>query len=203
MSTLIKENIEKNYNISILFIFLCIYIFYYKMQEYIIKGYRQNVLAIIFNKEWKLILWQNKWRWQDWTFVKWWIEKWESKKMALYREIYEEIWLGKSTLKIIYEYKKAFKKDFSPEEIKWKIENKNEFFKGKKDNIFIVSYIWWWKIDLWITNELINYKWVNVDEIWLYIKNEKLLSIIDTRFLKNVINNELFQISETEFCYTK
>ena len=92
--------------------------------------------------------------------------------------------MKENTLKIVYEYKKAFIKEFSPEEIKWKIKNKNEYFKWKKDHIFIVSYNWLWKINLWITNELIGYKRIDIDEIWLYIPNEKLLSIINTHFLK-------------------
>ena len=159
------------------------------MERTKIKGYRQNVLAVIFNEKWKVLIWQNRWWWQDWTFIKWWIEKWESKETALYREIYEEIWLKENALKIIYEYKKAFIKDFSPEEIKWKIENKNEYYKWKKDHIFVVFYNWWWKINLGITNELIDYKRISVNEIWKYIKNEKLLSIIDTQFLTSIINN--------------
>lgn len=159
------------------------------MENLNVKGYRQNVLAIIFNEEWKVLVWQNRWWWQDWTFIKWWIEKWESKKSALYREIYEEVWLKEDTLEIIYEYKKTFKKDFSPEELKWKIENKNEYYKWKKDHIFIVFYNWWWKINLWITNELIDYKRISVNEIWKYIKNDKLLSIIDVQFLTSIINN--------------
>lgn len=157
-----------------------------------IENYRQNVLAIIFNKEWKVLVWQNKWWWQDRTFVKWWIEKWESKEETLYREIYEETGLKEDILKIVYEYKKAFKKDFSPEEIKWKIENKNEYYKWKKDHIFVVFYNWWWEINLWITNELIDYKWICVNEIKNYIKNEKLLSLIDTQFLTSIISNDIW-----------
>lgn len=92
------------------------------------KDYRRNILAIIFNSDWKVLIWQNRWWGQDWTFPKWWIEKWESKEIALFREIYEEIWLKKDTLNIVYRYKQPFKKDFSQEEIQWKIKNKNEYY---------------------------------------------------------------------------
>ncbi len=163
------------------------------MQEIILKWYRQNVLAVIFNAKWQVFVWQNKWWWQDRTFVKWWIEKWESKKNALYREIFEETWLRESSLEIIYEYKNAFKKDFSQEEIQWKIKNKNEYFKWKEDHIFVVSYNGLWTIDLGTTDELIDYKWVDIDEIWSYIKNKKLLSLLDLCFLKKLIKREILK----------
>ena len=101
------------------------------MQEIVTKGYRQNVLAIIYNTNWEVLLWQNRWWWQDWTFVKWWIEKWESKETALFREIYEETWLKRETLNIVYRYKQPFEKDFSQEEIQRKIKNKNEYYIWK------------------------------------------------------------------------
>ena len=157
------------------------------------KDYRRNILAIIFNSDWKVLIWQNRWWGQDWTFPKWWIEKWESKEIALFREIYEEIWLKKDTLNIVYRYKQPFKKDFSQEEIQWKIKNKNEYYIWKKDYIFLISYNGLWRINLWITNELLCYKRIEINEIWTYIQNEKLLSIINIPFLKKKINSELFR----------
>lgn len=163
------------------------------MQEIVPTGYRQNVLAIIYNTNWEVLLWQNRWWWQDWTFVKGWIEKWESKETALFREIYEETWLKRETLNIVYRYKQPYKKDFSKEEIQRKIKNKNEYYIWKQDHIFVILYNWFWRINLWITNELIRYKWVKIDKIWAYIQNEKLLSIINIPFLKRKINSELFK----------
>ena len=163
------------------------------MQEIVPTGYRQNVLAIIYNTNWEVLLWQNRWWWQDWTFVKGWIEKWESKETALFREIYEETWFKKETLDIIYKYKEPYRKDFSKEEIQWKIKNKNEYFIWKQDHIFVVSYNWFWRINLWITNELLCYKWVKIDVIWSYIENKQLLSIINIPFLKKKIMNKLFK----------
>ena len=163
------------------------------MKEFIPRGYRKNILAIIFNSDWKVLIWQNRWWGQDWTFPKWWVEKWESKEIALFREIYEEIWLKKDTLNIVYRYKQPFKKDFSQGEIQWKIKNKNEYYIWKEDYIFLVSYNGLWRINLWITNELLYYKRIEMDEKWVYIQNEKLLSIINIPFLKKKINSELFK----------
>ncbi len=149
--------------------------------------YRQNALAIIFNKEWYVFIWKNALWWQDWTFPKWGVEMWETLNEALFREIYEETWLIQQDLKIVHQFENSFKKDFSQEEIEWKILNKNEFFIGKEDHMFLLSYNDKWTINLEITWELIDFKWVSVNEIEKYIENKKLIDLIKLDFLAEKI----------------
>lgn len=152
-----------------------------------INGYRQNVLAIIFNTNGECFIGKNSWWGQDWTFPKGWIEIWESATDALYREIYEETWLIRDTLKVLCKMPTTLKKTFSKQELEWKIKNKKEYFIWKEDHIFILRYDDKWEIDLNITKELLEYKWISLTDIKMYIDNMTLLSLINIPTLKELI----------------
>ena len=153
-------------------------------------GYRQNVLAIIFKQKGEVFLWKNATRWQDRTFPKWWVVYEETHQDALFREILEETGLKKETLEIVYSFEIPFRKEFSQEEIEWKIKNKNEYFVGKEDYMFLVKYDGMWTVDLSITWELIEYKRVLIKDIWKYIDNVKLLNLINLDHLETVIMDQ-------------
>lgn len=136
---------------------------------------RQNVLAIIQNPDWKVLIWKYTVHGKSWTFPKWWKEKWESDHEALFREIYEETWISLENLQIILEVPEVYEKLFSPEEIKWKIANKGEHHIWKQEKIFILAFDGKWDINLSITNELSEYKWIKKSEIKKYISNQDFL----------------------------
>ncbi len=152
------------------------------------ENYKQNVLAIIFDKWWKILLWKYNSEFPSWTFPKWWIKINETKEQALFREIYEELWIHKEKLNILYAYPQTFKKKFTKKEIDWKIKNKWESNKWKEENIFVLKFNWDSKdIDLTISNEFIDWKLVSLNEIDKYIKNKELLNFIDIDFLERLI----------------
>lgn len=157
------------------------------MNENSLWGYRQNVLAIIFNGNWSIFIWKNALWGQDRTFPKWGIQGEETFLEALFREIYEETWLSQQDLEVVCQFKNSFKKDFSKEEIEWKIANKNEFFVGKEDHMFLLKYNDKWAVNLEITWELIDFKWVPVTDLEKYIENKKLIELIGLSSLEEKI----------------
>ena len=148
------------------------------------REYRQNSLAIVFNEEWQIFLGKNALWDQDRTFPKGGIEQGETREDAIYREIYEETGLTKDVLNIVHEFDIPFRKDFSQEEIEWKIRNKNEYFIWKEDYIFLVMYNGQGHIDLTVTWELIEYKRVPIKKVTEYIHNKKLMDLIDLDVLE-------------------
>lgn len=152
------------------------------------KNYKNNILWIIFNNKKQILLWKYNSSKPNWTFPKWWILENEDYETAIFREIYEEIWLKNSCFEIVYVYEKSFVKDFSLEEIKWKIENKLEYFTWKKEKIIVLNFKWEEKdIDLSISNELSEYRFVEIEEISSYISDENLIDFIWIDFLKTII----------------
>lgn len=153
------------------------------------KIYRNNVLWIIFNEKWKILIWKYNTSKPNWTFPKWWIEKDEDFKSAIFREVYEELWINKNNLELSYFYENEFIKNFSQVEIEWKIKNKWEYFVWKKEKIILINYKWdQTDINLNISNEFSEYKFIDILDIPNYINNNDLISFIDLNFLIIKIN---------------
>lgn len=149
--------------------------------------YRKNVLWIIFNKEWKILVWKYNSSKPNWTFPKWWIEENETVESSIFREIYEELWIN-SNLEIVYKYDKEYIINFSKKEIERKKLNKWEYFTWKKEKIILIKFFWTeYDIDLTISNGFSEYKYISIDEIENYISDNKLLDFIDLNFLNNII----------------
>lgn len=147
--------------------------------------YRNNVLAVIFDKTWKILIGKNAIGKDNRTFPKWWKNKSESDIEALYRELYEEIGLGETSFELVYVNPKTFDKAFTQEQIDWKIQNKGEYYIWKSEKIFFLRFMGW-EIDLSIEKELSEIKWVEIDELGGYIGLD-LLAVIDMAFLKELI----------------
>lgn len=153
------------------------------------KIYRNNVLWIIFNKKWKILIWKYNTSKPNWTFPKWWIENNESFESAIFREIYEELWINSYNLEIIYYYEDEFIKNFTQDEIEWKIKNKWEYFVWKKEKIILIKYKWdETDMNLNISNEFSEYIFIDISDIPNYITNNDLINFIDLDFLINKIN---------------
>lgn len=151
--------------------------------------YRNNVLWIIFNEKWKILIWKYNTSKPNWTFPKWWIEIDEDFKSAIFREVYEELWINKNNLEILYYYENEFFKNFTKEEIEWKIKNKWEYFVWKKEKIILIKHKWdETDINLNISNEFSEYKFIDILDIPNYINNNDLISFIDLNFLIIKIN---------------
>lgn len=153
------------------------------------KFYKQNVLAIIYNKEWKVCIGKYNSEFPSWMFPKWWVKKWETLEEALLREISEELWINKNQMHIIQWFQKVFFKDYTDEERQWKIEKKWEFEYWKQENIYLVHFLG----DDWLIScndqEFSEIKRVDVRDLWLYISNKELLACIDKDELSKMILN--------------
>lgn len=104
---------------------------------------------------------------------------------GLYREIYEETGLSKEHLTFLYTYPTPFVKDFTPEEIARKIEQKNEHYIGKSETACIVEYTPEKDlVNIGVSDELSAHVWAEIEEVEKYIKNEDLLRYINLEFLE-------------------
>jgi len=148
--------------------------------------YRKNVLAVIFDLEWNVFLGKNSTWKQIRTFPKWGIKNWETEKTALFREIYEEIWLKEDCFEIVYTNPKTFDKEFTKEQIERKIANKWEYYIWKSEKIYFLKFKGW-DINLSIEKEFSEYMWVKVEKLQEYIESKELLDLIDLKFLSQLI----------------
>jgi len=164
---------------------------------------RKKVVAIIFNKDGKILIWKyssDYFNWSilhqsNWTFPGWWKEYSENYKESLFREIHEEVWILPNKLEIIYKYKNFFYKRYSSITQKWFVKYRHKSFRWKKQKTFILKFNWDNKnINLGITDEFWKYKWVYVNELSNYIDN-RFIDFIDIAFLNGVIakNCNLFK----------
>ncbi len=148
---------------------------------------RRNVMGVIINNEWKVLLWQYVSSGSR-TFPKWWLENGETNNEGILREIEEELAIKKDNLNIIGHYKQEYQKIFTEEEIQWKKVNKGEDYRGKTEKIMILKYNGDNSdIDINVSNELKAYNRVSISELSLYIKHGDLLNIIDTDMLEKII----------------
>jgi putative (di)nucleoside polyphosphate hydrolase len=154
------------------------------------KLYKQNVLAVIYNNEWKVCIGKYNSEFPSWMFPKWWVKKWETLEQALWREIYEELWINKNQMCIIPWFQKEFIKEYTDEERQWKIEKKWEYDYWKQENIYLVHFFGEsWSIAC-NDEEFSEVMWVEICDLWIYITNKELLKCIDW--------DELFKIISTE-----
>lgn len=152
--------------------------------------YRQNIMAIIVNNKSKIFIGKYNSEFPTWTFPKWGVKKWESLLDALFREIFEETWIKQNYLKILYKYEKSFIKRFTNEEIEWKIVNKWEYYIGKQETPFILSFSWTHEnINIWDNWEFSEFKWISIDALDDYIKKD-LTKFLGIDFIKSIILND-------------
>lgn len=152
--------------------------------------YRNNVLWIIFDNKWQILIWKYNTSKPNWTFPKWWIENNENLESAIFREVYEELWISANNLEILYYYKNEFVKNYTQEEIEWKIKNKWEYYVWKKEKAILIKYKWnETEINLNISKEFSEYKFIKIFDILQYINDNNLLNYINLDFLVNKINS--------------
>ena len=153
------------------------------------KFYKQNVLAIVYNHEWKVCIGKYNSEFPSWMFPKWWVKKWETWEQALWREINEELWIYQNECCIIPWFNKVFIKEYTDEERQWKIEKKWEFEYWKQENIYLVHFLGDSSCITCNDEEFSEIKWVDVCDLWLYITNKKLLASIDLDELLKILIN--------------
>lgn len=140
-------------------------------------------MAIISNKDRKFLIWKyssgiNK----GWTILKWWIEEWETKQDALFREIYEEIWLKEDLFEIVCEFKDSYKKYFTVAEIeeKVKIHWEKYGYSSSEHFVYFLNFIGDdEQINITLTNEFSEYKWIKSFEFESYL-NKDLCKYLET-----------------------
>ena len=154
-----------------------------------LKSYKQNVLGIIYNNEWKVCIGKYNSEFPSWMFPKWWVKKWETLEQALWREINEELWIYQHECCIIPWFNKVFIKEYTDEERQWKIEKKWEYDYWKQENIYLVKFLGDSSCITCNDEEFSEIKWVDVCDLWLYITNKALLSSIDIIDLSETILN--------------
>lgn len=149
-------------------------------------NFRQNVLCVIFNNKEEILIGKNSIGKTTWTFPKWGKNSGETNIDAVYREIKEELNLEKHHLDLIFVDPNRYNKLFTQEQIQWKIENKGEYYIWKSEEIHYLLYKVG-EINVAITGELSEYKWVKVNQLNEFIKHKDLLETIDVMFLEKLI----------------
>jgi putative (di)nucleoside polyphosphate hydrolase len=147
------------------------------------KQYRNNVAAIIINKEKKVLMCEHIWIKGAWQFPQGGIEKGESEEEALLRELEEEI--GTKKLVILDKMDKKLKYEF-PYYLKAKYD-----FSGQIQRYFLVYY-YGDNSDIRFDNqekpEFRSYEWVDLEEPpkrVIYFKKISYLKAIE--YFKNKI----------------
>ncbi len=150
---------------------------------------RKNIIAIIFNDDLDVLIWKYNSSKPSWTLPKWWINDDETEVEWLFREIKEELNIPKDNLTIVHEYEKNFIKYFTQEEIDWKIKNKWEHFIWKSEKPFIIKFSWDPNIiDVKITNELSEFKFVKINDLGQYLAMP-LIDFLDLDYMRKIIND--------------
>lgn len=96
------------------------------------KGYRENVAAIIINKDKKVLMCEHAWIDDAWQLPQGGIEEGESEEEALLRELYEEI--GTKSFKVIDKMDSKIKYQL-PHYLKKKFHN-----KGQEQRYFLLYF---------------------------------------------------------------
>ncbi|MEF2176056.1 MAG: NUDIX domain-containing protein [Candidatus Absconditabacteria bacterium] len=152
--------------------------------------YRNNVLGIIFDNKGQILIGKYNTSKPNWTFPKGGIENNENLESAIFREVYEELGISANNLEILYYYKNEFVKNYTQEEIEWKIKNKGEYYVGKKEKAILIKYKGnETEINLNISKEFSEYKFIKIFDILQYINDNNLLNYINLDFLVNKINS--------------
>lgn len=143
-----------------------------------VKNLRENILVLLFNNEWKLLIGKYNSSKPYLIFSKWGMENGESPILAINRESQEELALDIWDYRIFCCYK-DYAKYFTPEEIQWKIENKGEHYEWKVEHIYFCQLLSTEeKIDISITNEFSEIIWIDKNNLWIYIKDTSLLNTL-------------------------
>lgn len=114
--------------------------------------------------------WDISWLWRDLPW--WWLNENETELEWLKREIFEEIWLKEYQFKIENVINKRYYKKYD-KPIMWTNYNNKKITYHWKNETFYIIKIYEQKINLWISNEFDDYKWINIDEIDKYMKNKE------------------------------
>ncbi len=122
--------------------------------------YRLNVGLIIVNNNGKLLLCKRK-NSKNWQFPQGGINKDETERNASYRELFEEVGLKKSSVRLLAKSKKWYKYDIPKNKRKFNQISSN--FKGQKQKWFLYKLIKNDAIDFSNDpdNEFDSYKWVS------------------------------------------
>jgi len=127
--------------------------------------YRKNVCAIIINEHKELLL-VKKDKDSEWCFVQGGLENNESYEEALKRELKEEINLVEYEILAIGKYKNEY--DW-PDDLQI-----NKGFKGQSQTFFLIRLKNKYEINL-NKEELYEFKWVNLKEVYKYIEREDIV----------------------------
>ena len=100
--------------------------------------YRLNVGLIIVNNNGKLLLCKRK-NSKNWQFPQGGINKDETERNASYRELFEEVGLKKSSVRLLAKSKKWYKYDIPKNKRKFNQISSN--FKGQKQKWFLYKLI--------------------------------------------------------------
>lgn len=153
------------------------------------KNYRKNIMAIILNKQWEILIWKYLRGNASRTIPKWGLELNESPETALFREIFEETWIPSNKLLIVHKYDKYYKKEFTKEQIDWKIKNKWENYIWKIEIPYILLFSWTNNdINIWINWEFSDYQWIQLNNLKDYI-NPDLIEFLDINFINQIFSN--------------
>lgn len=146
-------------------------------------------MAIILNKKWEILIWKYLRGKASRTIPKWWLELNESPKKALFREIFEETWIPSNKLLIVHKYDKYYTKEFTQEQIEWKIKNKWENYIWKIEIPYILLFSWTNNdINIWINWEFSDFQWIQINNLKDYI-NTDLIEFLDIGFINQIFSN--------------
>ncbi|MDD2486814.1 MAG: NUDIX domain-containing protein [Candidatus Gracilibacteria bacterium] len=157
---------------------------------------KKKIIAIIINSEGDVIIGKYNGPSPTWTLPKGGINDGENKTDALFREIYEELGLEKDKFDMIRELEDIFERHFTDEEIekKVKINGEGYGYSISEHHVFILRFRGNEnEIDIGVTNEFSEYKWIRYSEIPNYLNRELC------EFLKNQDLDYLFMNMQEYF----
>lgn len=115
--------------------------------------------------------------WKGWDFPWWWIEKKENELECLKREIYEEIGLKEYQFKIENHISKRYYKKYQNPLIIIDKNNKIKKYIWKSESFYLIKA----NVDnvnLNISNEFDEMKWVKLNQLKNYINNKEKIEFI-------------------------
>lgn len=142
---------------------------------------RKKVTGIVLNDKNEILVCkysnnESKGWWRD--FPWWWVNSNENDHQWLYREIYEEIWINKNEIQLLFQFKKRYLKIYE-KPIK-KIDNNTIKTYHWKFETFFALKILKSQLNLNISNEFNQYKWIKLNEVNKYIENMDKIKIIES-----------------------